>query len=88
MTDKAVSALPQAESLDAGTAVAGVQDGVTVKLPALLLSQLLPFAVAALPSAAAYPRCSVWVTDAAGGAVAARSDGTNWRREDDGEIVA
>ena len=46
------------------------------------------FAVAGLPSAAAIAGALVFVTDEAGGAVVAFSDGTDWRRVTDRAVVS
>ncbi|MEQ9131097.1 MAG: hypothetical protein RJQ08_13685 [Salinisphaeraceae bacterium] len=47
------------------------------------------FAVADLPTAADYTNCAVVCTDgAAGSAILAWSDGTNWKRSDTGGTVA
>jgi hypothetical protein len=42
----------------------------------------------ALPSASTFVRCQIWVSDEAGGAQPAYSDGTNWRRYSDGAVVS
>lgn len=49
--------------------------------------QLASYAVASLPDAAAWPQCTVYVSNDAGGAVTAYSDGTNWRRSTDRAVV-
>ena len=46
------------------------------------------FAVASLPDAALYTGAMIFVSDEAGGAVTAFSDGTNWRRVTDRTIVS
>ena len=50
--------------------------------------QLPTYTVAGLPSAALYPWQLVGVTNEAGGAVVAFSDGTNWRRVTDRTTVS
>lgn len=50
--------------------------------------QLAAHTVAGLPDAAAWKHCTVVVTDEAGGAVTAFSDGTNWRRSTDRAVVS
>ena len=45
------------------------------------------YTVATVPSASAYARGTLFVSDAAGGAVPAFSDGTNWRRVDTSAIL-
>ena len=44
--------------------------------------------VASLPDAASFEGCIVYVTDEAGGKTIAFSDGTNWRRTQDRNIVS
>lgn len=46
------------------------------------------FAVADLPSASDWIRCLIYVSDEAGGATIAFSDGTNWRRVQDRAVVS
>jgi hypothetical protein len=46
------------------------------------------YTVSTLPSAAANALCWIWVSDETGGAMAAISDGTNWRRMTDRAIVS
>lgn len=46
------------------------------------------YVVASLPNASIFARCQVWVSDEVGGAQPAYSDGVNWRRFSDGEIVS
>lgn len=46
------------------------------------------FAKANLPSATAYINCWIYVTDDTGGAVPAFSDGTNWRRCQDRNVIS
>jgi hypothetical protein len=46
------------------------------------------YTVATLPSASVNARCWIWVSNETGGATAAISDGTNWRRMTDRAIVS
>ena len=46
------------------------------------------FTVAGVPSASAYPRSLIYVSNEAGGATIAFSDGTNWRRVQDLAVVS
>lgn len=46
------------------------------------------YMVATLPAASVATGCTVYVTDEAGGAVIASSDGTNWRRSTDRAVVS
>ncbi len=46
------------------------------------------YTVATLPSASNNARCWIWVSNETGGATAAISDGTNWRRMTDRAIVS
>ena len=50
--------------------------------------RLAAFAVAAVPPAAAWPRGLVFVPDEAGGPTLAFSDGTDWRRVQDGAVIS
>lgn len=50
--------------------------------------QLASYAKAALPSAATYVRGLIYVTDDIGGATPAFSDGTNWRRTADRNVIS
>lgn len=60
-----------------------------VELWARALTPVAPgYTVATLPDAARNPRAMVFVSDEAGGAVLAFSDGTNWRRSTDRAIVS
>lgn len=47
-----------------------------------------PFKVAKLPNPAKFPGGQIYVSDAAGGAVLAYSNGTNWLRCDTSAIVS
>lgn len=49
---------------------------------------LTSYTVATLPSASSNARKLIYVSDETGGAVPAFSDGTNWRRVTDREIVS
>lgn len=51
-------------------------------------TQLASYTVARLPDASAWPACTVYVSNESGGAVAAFSDGTHWRRTTDRAIVS
>ena len=55
---------------------------------AALVFQAKTFTVVGLPSAATYPRGVVYVSNEAGGATLAFSDGTNWRRVQDRNVVS
>jgi hypothetical protein len=48
----------------------------------------LPTTVASLPSAANYTGSTIYVTDETGGSIPAFSDGTNWRRVSDLQVVS
>lgn len=50
--------------------------------------RLMSFAVADLPDASLWTGAIVFVSDEAGGAVPAWSDGTNWKRFSDGTNVS
>ncbi len=50
-------------------------------------SALPSFTVATLPSAADNPQMLIYVSDAAGGAIPAFSDGADWRRVDTRAVV-
>lgn len=50
--------------------------------------QLADYTVAALPDAAKWRYCTIFVIDEAGGAVTAFSDGMNWRRSTDRAVVS
>ncbi len=55
---------------------------------ATLLFQAPSYTVSTLPTAATYPRGVIYVSNEAGGAVLAFSDGTNWRRVTDRAVVS
>lgn len=50
--------------------------------------RLPTYAKASLPSASSYAFCQIYVTDDTGGAVVAFSDGTNWRRVTDRNVIS
>lgn len=62
--------------------------GFSVATDATLLIQARSFTVATLPSASAYPRGVIYVSNEAGGATIAFSNGTNWLRCQDRAIVS
>ena len=65
------------------TAINSVADrGVTVPLP------LLSASATSLPAAAGNTGALIYVSDEAGGAVPAFSDGTDWRRVTDRNVIA
>jgi hypothetical protein len=49
---------------------------------------LVSYTVAGVPSAASYPASLIYVSNEAGGAVPAFSDGTDWRRVTDRAIIS
>ena len=55
---------------------------------AQLLFQAKTYTVAGLPSAATYPRGVIYVSNETGGATIAFSDGSNWRRVQDRNVVS
>lgn len=50
--------------------------------------ELQTYTKASLPTVGNFTQCMIWVSDEAGGAQPAYSDGTNWRRVSDGAIVS
>lgn len=74
------------EDYSSGTAVAIIRaialGPVPVGLPSYTVAQL-----ATLPPAS-YPHCMIYVSNEAGGAVPAFSDGSNWRRVTDRNVVS
>ena len=62
--------------------------GFDVATDATLLLQLKTYTVATLPSAVTYPRGVIYVSDEAGGATLAFSEGTDWRRVQDRAVVS
>lgn len=61
---------------------------LSVATDANLIFQAASYTVAGVPSAATYPRGIIYVSNEAGGAVQAFSDGTNWRRVTDRAIIS
>jgi hypothetical protein len=61
--------------------------GLSVDEDALLF-QAQSYTVLTLPTAATYPRGVIYVSDEAGGATLAFSDGTDWRRVQDRAVVS
>ena len=61
--------------------------GLSVDEDALLF-QAKTYTVLTLPSAATYPRGVIYVSNETGGATLAFSDGSNWRRCQDRNIVS
>lgn len=53
-----------------------------------LIPQLKSYTVAGVPSAATYARGLIYVSNEAGGATIAFSDGSNWRRVQDRAVVS
>ena len=62
--------------------------GFSVADDATLLLQLKTYTVATLPSASAYPRGVIYVSDEAGGATLAFSTGSAWLRVQDRATVS
>ena len=62
--------------------------GLSVPDDSTLLFQAKSYTVSTLPTASAYPRGVIYVSNEAGGAVLAFSDGTNWRRVTDRAVVS
>ncbi len=62
--------------------------GISVVDDATLLVQAKTYTVSTLPTAATYPRGIIYVSNEAGGATLAFSDGTNWRRVQDRAVVS
>lgn len=61
---------------------------LSVTTDANLIFQAKTYTVATVPAAATYPRAMVYVSNEAGGAVIAFSDGTNWRRVTDRAVIS
>ncbi len=59
-----------------------------VDTTATLIFQAQTYTVSTLPAAATYPRGVVYVSNEAGGAVIAFSDGVSWRRCTDRNVVS
>ena len=53
-----------------------------------VIFQAATYAKASLPSASTYARGVIYVSDETGGATLAFSDGTNWRRVQDRNVVS
>lgn len=62
--------------------------GFSVPDDATLLFQAKSYTVSTVPSASTYARGVIYVSNEAGGAVIAFSDGTNWRRVTDRAIIS
>ena len=62
--------------------------GLDVSEASALILQAPSYTVSGLPSAATYPRGLIYVSNEAGGAVLAFSDGSNWRRVTDRAVVS
>ena len=63
-------------------ALIGLSNGGLVAVP------LPSYAVSGVPTAADHTGSMIYVTDEAGGAVPAFSDGTNWRRVTDRAVIS
>lgn len=61
---------------------------LSVTTDANLIFQPKTYTVATVPVAATYPRAMIYVSNEAGGAVVAFSDGTNWRRVTDRAVIS
>ncbi len=94
-TANAVQVTGAAAGAAPGIAAAGADANVSLALAAkgagAILAgapiQIPSFAVGALPGAAGFPRCLIYVADGAGNRRLAVSDGTNWRWPD-GAVVS
>ena len=53
-----------------------------------MIWQAQSYTVTTLPAAATYPRAVIYVSNEAGGATLAFSDGSNWRRVQDRNVVS
>jgi hypothetical protein len=62
--------------------------GISVADGATLTFQAATYTVATVPSAAANPRGIIYVSNETGGATLAFSDGTNWRRVQDRNVIS
>lgn len=62
--------------------------GISVADDATLLFQAKSYTVSTVPSASTYPRGVIYVSNETGGATLAFSDGTNWRRVQDRNVVS
>lgn len=61
---------------------------LSVDTDAHLILQAKTYTVSTLPTASAYPRGVIYVSNETGGATLAFSDSTNWRRVQDRAIVS
>lgn len=61
---------------------------LSVATDANLIFQPPTYTVAGVPAAATYPRGVIYVSNEAGGAVLAFSDGTSWRRVTDRAVIS
>lgn len=62
--------------------------GLSVPDDATLLLQAKSYTVLTVPSAVTYARGVIFVSNEAGGATLAFSDGTNWRRVQDRNVIS
>ena len=62
--------------------------GLTDSGASTVVFQAPTYTVAPLPAAATYPRGVIYVSNETGGATLAFSDGTNWRRVQDRNVVS
>ena len=62
--------------------------GLTDSGASTVVFQAPTYTVATLPAAATYPRGVIYVSNETGGATLAFSDGTNWRRVQDRNVVS
>ena len=61
---------------------------LSVTTDANLIFQPKTYTAATVPTASSYPRAIIYVSDEAGGAILAFSDGTDWRRVTDRAVVS
>ena len=61
---------------------------LSVTTDANLIFQPKTYTVLTVPSAATYPRAIIYVSNEAGGATLAFSDGSNWRRVQDRAVIS
>lgn len=61
---------------------------LSVATDANLIFQPPTYTVSTVPAAATYPRGIIYVSDETGGATLAFSDGANWRRVQDRNVVS
>lgn len=62
--------------------------GLSVADDATLVFQAVSYTVLTVPSAVTYARGLIYVSNEAGGATLAFSDGTNWRRVQDRAVIS